>query len=1798
MGAFWQSRLRDAVLACVVGTLATAVTAQSVSIESEWKKLLRVSDDIQPLGPNALGESISTYDGSLSFRQVDLEAKGNGLPIIVERTVHARPVGGPQAYVFPLMSQGFADWELTAPQLETLSAETNFTDTSGHDVHFWYFLEEPQRCSSFYGAGTIDVPTKPGEDGVMWEPDTWWHGIQLKIPGAGTQDVLKRDTSNNNVPQLTMPDGSPIPITAVTRANWVLGCVNTAGVGETFVAVSPDGTRYWLDRLSWRPTSGLAHPGGGALKRRIVTLQASHAEDRFGRTLTYGYDVDNHLTSITADDGRSVTFTYQQWTHSAGVYPMGERVTTMTQHASTGDRTWTYNYGGTADEPVLSGVTLPNGSGWTFDNMLALGTGQGGGSGQLHVDYTGCLYNVLGPPQVGTVAVTHPSGLTGTFTLTSTLRGRSAVPRNCILDRGVNRITIPHAYIASSVTQKQYTGAGVTQVWTFAYSPPNQSWNTECTAGCANTVWTEETDPDGSRVRHTFSNQWGATETLLRQEDTYSAGNPTAIRSDINEYAAANAGPWPARLGSNLQLLMNHDQLEMLSPVRKRTILQDGDSYLWEVPAGGFDVFARPVTVVRGGGIPGQGSRTERATYADDHSHWVLGQVGKMEVLEGSQATPVSETIFDGLARPIERKSFGRTVMTYGWNGGDLASLTDANLHTTGLSNYRRGIPQTVTYPDGHAQSAVVDDLGQIVSATNQMGVTFGYQYDSIGRVKQIDYQSEPNGKGWESKVVTYEFVGDEPGIVGGHWRRTVNQFDHAEIQRFDALLRSLSVEQRRASDGALAITALAAYDWRGNRTYASYPIAGSAAYNVAAEGVRHTFDALGREIYVARDAGSDGVVTTGTTYFYGARQKITDPRGNETTTTFQAFDTPSYDQALRVQAPAGVDQVIDRSVYGEVSAIHQLGGDPRGDKLYVHDEFHRVCRVVEPETGSTVMQYDGADNVIQIARGLSIAGTACVAAADMPAAATVVRGFDAMNRLTSIAYPDGSPPVALFYDGLGNPQTAQSGTDTIWSYVRNNLNLIALEHLQVDGRAWDIAYDYDAKGALFSITYPDDKVVTYAPDALGRATQAGAYATAVSYFPDGNLASFAFGSGAAYVANQNGRRALQDFAYGQAGAEIIDQSIAYDPADNIIGIVDHTAGAQRSKTFSYDGLNRLATAASPLWGVDTYHYDVLNNITGVDTLNGGVTTGRSYNYGTSNRLESITTSGGVATSYGYDVHGNVTNRAGQVLAFDLADRLSGIAGIASYTYDANGRRVKNTPSGALLPKYSAYSSSGQLMWEYNPNTQTAKDYIYLGKKLVAAAENVQETLLGFVAGVSESGVNATLNGWACSQGSTNAVPVEVFIGGPAGTGTSMGPAVLANKPSVGTDTVACGTTGTGYGFAIAIPEATRLAHAGASIYVVAHSNLGGDDRQLDNSGVPIVPASASAPDTPASASAGVAGDLASITVSWAASARTTAYQAERQYNGGAWAALYTGANLSTVVSNPADGTWTFRVRACVAANCSVEKVSNTVTVAHIPPAPATISVPGTSNGPMVVSWSAATYATTYQLEQSFNGGAFGLIYSGAGTSFSFNVGATGTYVYRVRGCNGGNCGPYKTSVGVGVTIAPQSAPGISAPATVSNGAWTVSWAGVAGAASYALYERVNGGNWGLVQNNAAGSWSTAGRGNGTYAYVVAACNTGGCGPNSAVATVSVNNVPSAPSNVHAIDSFSGNREIYTITWSATPGATYHEVLRNNTTTMWHVNAPTTSQLVETGPIGEIILYGYQVRACNAVGCSAWVNAI
>ena len=57
--------------------------AQSVTPEDEYKKLIKVSEDIQPLGENPFGERIGLYDGSLSFNQADISVPGIGPTITI-----------------------------------------------------------------------------------------------------------------------------------------------------------------------------------------------------------------------------------------------------------------------------------------------------------------------------------------------------------------------------------------------------------------------------------------------------------------------------------------------------------------------------------------------------------------------------------------------------------------------------------------------------------------------------------------------------------------------------------------------------------------------------------------------------------------------------------------------------------------------------------------------------------------------------------------------------------------------------------------------------------------------------------------------------------------------------------------------------------------------------------------------------------------------------------------------------------------------------------------------------------------------------------------------------------------------------------------------------------------------------------------------------------------------------------------------------------------------------------------------------------------------------------------------------------------------------------------------------------------------------------------------------------------------------------------------------------------------------------------------------------------------------------
>lgn len=182
-----------------------------------------------------------------------------------------------------------------------------------------------------------------------------------------------------------------------------------------------------------------------------------------------------------------------------------------------------------------------------------------------------------------------------------------------------------------------------------------------------------------------------------------------------------------------------------------------------------------------------------------------------------------------------------------------------------------------------------------------------------------------------------------------------------------------------------------------------------------------------------------------------------------------------------------------------------------------------------------------------------------------------------------------------------------------------------------------------------------------------------------------------------------------------------------------------------------------------------------------------------------------------------------------------------------------------------------------------------------------------------------------------------------------------------------------------------------------------------------------------------------------------------------------------------------------------------------------------------------------------------------------------------------------------KTSSGGASPLMPSAAPTLSAPATSSNGSYSVSWSAVSGATSYILQEQVNSGAWATIMSSAAISWIASGKSNGSYGYHVRACNSSGCGPWSSVASVTVLVIPPPPTPASISVPATSNGPI-TISWAASATATGYDLYQEINNADWrqvYSGAATTTTL-QASVSGN---YNYWVAATNAGGWDGVLKA-
>lgn len=1707
----------------------------------EYSKRIEAAQTLTALKSELMGDSVSVYNGATDFSVTDIELAGSGMPVRLTRrfSVELTPIGPGEPLAAPKLG-GMGNWDIDVPHMSA----------TFDSAVLWRGLDSnaalsDKRCSvvvspqiSFSGAISIfDI----------------FQGVSIHIPGEGDRPMLLAE------PGVPVPNDG-VPHRWTSRERDAFSCIDMQGgmSGEGFVMQTTDGRRFEFNYAVGRPAGNMQQSRGPihlavTINRTRIFLLATKVTDRFGNTLSYSYNGQGNPVAIVAQDlngeVRRLDLAYE-----------GSRLVS----ASLNGRSWSYGYDG---EGNLSAVTLPDGSAWQYGYAGNLKPGFDFWDGETGSSCAGGPDALIAGYEVTS---RHPSGAQGRFSFTNLRHYRAGVQRSeCVAKvSGQDRyyvLSTPNQFDVMSLVSKELTGPGIPQplVWTYSYTRDRQAlWGAgqpvpypcqTCPTVKSNTV----NKPDGSKVVYDYGFLYAWNDGQLMGSRTYdAAGNLLSTTSnELMTDAQVAAQPFHPSYG----LRVGGDDIGTLKvrPMVSTTVSQDGVTY--RSTSNTFDAYARPTSVTR---ASPRYSRTDVTQYYDDPARWLLGQVSA--VTNADTGAVVSQTSHDGNAMPSQSWSFGKLQQTLTYHAdGTVATLQDGNGHTTTLSSWKRGNPQTIIWADGQVLSAAVDDNGWITAVTDENGFATQYAYDAMGRVASITYPADDSVAWHVTTQGVAQVPADEYGLGPGHWRQVVATGNARRETYFDAFWRPLVTREYDAGNvEATQRFQRFAYDEEGRQAFASYP----GGTDALTAGTWNDYDALGRPTSVSQDSEL-GLLTTVTQYLPDGQTRTTNPRGQATVTGHQAFDQPAYDTPVWIQHPEGAFTDIARDVFGKPTSIRRRNADGALSvtRSYVYDGHQQLCKSIEPETGASATSYDGAGNIVWTASGLALpSATDCDAQAAADSGRRVDRTYDARNRLKTLAFPDGNGNQAWSYFNDGKPSQVVTHNDggasqVINTYAYNQRRLLVGEVAEQAGVFnWSLGYDYDANGALASIVYPSGMSVDYAPNALGQPTRAAGYASNVSYYPNGGMRQFTYGNGIVHAMTQNARQLPAQVT----DSAVFDNTYTYDAAGNVVRIVD-AVNAVRNRSMLYDGLDRLTQTVSAAFGGDgamRYSYDVLDNLRSAKLL--GVKE-QNYWYDGSNRLTNVQSdSGETIIGLGYGVQGNLSTRNGQAFNFDYGNRLRAAAGLESYRYDAHGRRITSTDeSGGTM--ISLYGQDGVLRRQDDARKGRNTEYVHLNGSLLAEVATIVAPVAPVLQTPAFSNSGSYEVTWSAVAAATH-YELQEQVNAGEWSDIHSGPGVSWS---------ASGKAGATYSYrARACMAGSNCSGWSAAVSTVV---------QLPPSEVPAMTA-------PAAATNG------NYTVSWSSVVGASHYEMEEMVGSSEWSAVSpTTTPTSMQYAGRPAGSYAYRARGCNAAGCGPFSAPASV-VAFWPPATAPgLSAPDVAlNGNFALNWTSVSDANKYSVEESINGAAWAPYSELAATGISISGKPTGNYSYRVRaGNDAGWSGVYSNVVNV-ASLQPPQATAVDVPGSSNTGSYTVSWNPVALATEYRLEQSANGAPWGEIQRDGSTLRNIEGAGNGTYGYRVMACNAAGCSGYSNTVSITVSLPPPVPSMVSTkrIQTASPPiRLMCNAQWTAVAGAAYYELLRDG------------SNIAYTGPDIRVSQYGgvycattYQVRACNAGGCSAW----
>jgi RHS repeat-associated protein len=771
-----------------------------------------------------------------------------------------------------------------------------------------------------------------------------------------------------------------------------------------------------------------------------------------------------------------------------------------------------------------------------------------------------------------------------------------------------------------------------------------------------------------------------------------------------------------------------------------------------------YDMFGRPLTVVRGDGGQTTIAYTEPATPTPGAPI----TLSSTTTISAGQNL-VNSAVIDGLGRVKQTQlnsNPGCAIkVDAAYDALGRKSTVSNPYCTTGEPTYgitkfkydALGRATRVIPPDGNeaGDTNVVktDYSGNTVTVTDQAGKQRRSYTDGLGRLitvhepgnsQTVPSQAAP-GTGWVQITGTEQSYQDQQWVEecelydetgyciqwGGHWEYTTYWDTGGVSVTVNGLTKSTTYGQ--SSTAAALATALGS----AINADSGYPV--TAAVNGTT---------------ITLTAKTNGAATN---YTLSATSSTNDPGHFASPSFIPVRSGPALTGGsdyspgnpgsgpLLLSTPAVTSYTYD--TLDNLTQVVQSGSRPR---TFTYNSLSQLTQAVNPESGTINYTYDNDGNLLtKVAPAPNQTGSATV---------TTTFTYDTLHRLTQKGYSDSTPVVKYAYDGTAPVGCSPTLTITngvgrrtamcdgagweAWAY--NAMGQVVTDRRNTNSVAKDLTYGYNPAGGVTSVAYPTNRTITYAYNTAAQPVSAidvvnGInYATGALYSAGGGLASLTNGASLVSTYFYNNRlqpcRISVKFSGTAPGncpdttniGNVLDFSYGFSLGTanngNVASIANNRVSA-RSQSFTYDELNRIktaqtqATTGSYCWG-EAFGYDIWANLLTIGGLTG-------YTGCTQENLNIGVTTKNQISGYTYDAAGNMTTNPGVgTYTYDAENRITATAGV-TYTYDGDGKRVKKS-NGKLY----WYGMSADAMLETDAAGNTPMEFIFFGGKRIARRDS------------------------------------------------------------------------------------------------------------------------------------------------------------------------------------------------------------------------------------------------------------------------------------------------------------------------------------------------------------------------------------------------------------------------------------------------------------------------------------------